>query len=164
MCTYQSIGLTPLISDSENGPEDAYWTIEISFPTNDIIVKWKLWGWTSGRINEVNLLLSNHLRERRGKRNSLNLTKDNYLKAFDYLMLWVLCKLPSRKGLSRLHMEPEQNIWSKIVWQHQTCFKAQAYHPNTTWFTACALTSLANFGDPRVVVEILLPMNCYSYG
>ena len=98
------------------------------------------------------------------KKISLHLVKENYLKAFNHSMLWVLWKLPSHKGLSRLRMQPEQNIWREIVWQHQACFKAQAYHTNTTWFRACPLTIVANFGDPKVAVEILLPMNCFSYG
>jgi hypothetical protein len=42
--------------------------------------------------------------------------------------------------------------------------RLKAYHTNTTWFRACSLTCLANFGYPKVGVENLLPMNCYSYG
>ena len=122
VCTYQSTG-SHWISDSDNGPEAAYWTVEILLFTNDIIDKWKFKKGMTGRGNEVNLLLSNHLRERRGKKFSLNLVNDNYLKAIDHSMLWVLWKLPSHKGHSRLHMQPEQNIWREIVWQHQACFK-----------------------------------------
>ena len=103
VCTYQITG-SHWISDSENGPEDAYWTVEMSFPTNDIIVNWKFKEGMTGRVNEVNLLSSNHLRERREKKISLNLVNNNYLKAFDYSMLLVLCNLPSHKGHLRLRL------------------------------------------------------------
>ena len=55
-CTYNNIGLTPIISAYDNGPTDAYWTVEISFPTNDIVDKRKLKLEMTGRVNEVKWL------------------------------------------------------------------------------------------------------------
>ena len=61
--TYQSTLLGPIISAFDNGPDDAYWTVEISFPTNDIVIKEKLRVEMTGRVNEVKRLLKNHLQE-----------------------------------------------------------------------------------------------------
>ena len=81
MCTYQSTGLVPSISDFDNGPDDAYWTLEISFPTNDIVVKWKIKGGMTGRVNEVKWLLSNHLHVWRGEKLAWNLSKEKLIFA-----------------------------------------------------------------------------------
>ena len=88
MWTYQSTGFDR-ISDSKNGPEAAYWTVEISFPTNDIIDKLKFKEGMTGRVNEVNLLLSNHLHEPRGKKlvwtsSRISIWKHSIIQCFEY--------------------------------------------------------------------------------
>lgn len=62
-CTYQSIGLEPSIPNFDNGPDDAYWIVEISFLTKDKVDKAKLEEGMTGRVNEVKRLLSTHLQE-----------------------------------------------------------------------------------------------------
>jgi hypothetical protein len=71
--------LGPSISDFDNGPVGAYWTVEISFPTKDIVDKEKFKGGMTGRVNDVKRLLSNHLHEWRGKKSLLNLVKEKII-------------------------------------------------------------------------------------
>ena len=88
MCAHQSTG-SHWISASDNGPEAAYWTSEILLFTNDIVDKWKFKKGMTGRVNEVNLLLSNHLRERRGKilvwtLSRITTWKQSIIQCFEY--------------------------------------------------------------------------------